>query len=99
MNNNINIKVEETMNSIEEIERAGADPFFIDGIKKRIPHAIESNRKGGNMWKLAAVLVFLICVNVFSILNYLLATSEYTRTAAIQTLANEYFYNYTTYDY
>lgn len=99
MNNNPNIRVEETMNSIEDIERAGADPLFIDDIKKRIPHAAVTNKKGGNMWKLAAVLVILFCVNVFSILNYLRTTSEYTRTAAIRTLANEYSYNYTTNDY
>ena len=99
MNNKLNIRVEETINSIDDIERAGADPFFIDDMKKHIPHTTVTNKKGGNMWKLAAVLVILVCVNVFSILNYLRTTSEYTRTAAIRTLANEYSYNYTTNDY
>lgn len=98
-NKEINILVDRTMNSIEGIERAGTDQFDMDNIKKRISRRKGINERAGYMWKLAAVFVVLICVNVFSIMNYLRTTSEDTRTAAIKTLADEYLLTYTTYNY
>ena len=83
--------INETMESLEGISRAGSDPRLYD----RVIQAIGNSRPGTIpfnprvVWRIAAGLALLISINIFSIVHYN-KTHEASETQ-INTLATEYF--------
>ena len=63
---NIQEKVEQAFKSIEDLERAKANPFLFTRIEQRMRSRAQLQLYGSWMYKLAMVLILFIAINVYS---------------------------------
>jgi len=89
-------KVEETIASIDGLQRAEANPYFYDKIMQRIKSAPARvvTMKPSMIWTAAACLVLLFGINLFTWIDYSKTTNytNHTKTdATVNALVKDYF--------
>lgn len=101
-NSELNTKIENTLNSIDSIKSAEANPFLYSKILKRINEtehpSVKFKISHSFVWKLAAVFLFLITINFLVLFSYSGKQSE-TKTNSFQNFLNEYSIINQTYNY
>jgi hypothetical protein len=99
-NNELNTKIENTLNSIDSLKTAEANPFLYSKIMNRIKEAEQPSVKFSHsyVWKLAVVFLFLITVNFLVLISYSGKYKE-SKTDSFTTFLNEYSIINQTYNY
>ncbi len=102
-NNKIKISVEETLNSLEGLKRAEANPYLYTRITERIAD-IERNRTRKFSleygWKVLISFTIIVVINAFTLLMYIArGSSEATTKQDITSFVEEYSIVNTTYNY
>jgi hypothetical protein len=97
----LNTIIERTMDSIEGIQPASTDTSFTEKILTGVSQYKNVNSKGsaGSMWKLAAICIIIVFLNVFAIFSYESNAQQYTRESGLMSLAEEYLINTTSFNY
>lgn len=84
-------RVEATLNSIEGLVGAEANPFLLTRIEQRLRNEEQVNVYGKWMFRMAMTLILFIGLNVFSYSKFSNSTTATTTTGTgINAFANEY---------
>ena len=83
--------INKTLESLDEAEQAGLNPFVQETILQRVktPSFIVHSVSYKRIWKLAAVILILISLNVFTLLYF--PPSSSTVKNPVKVIAGEYF--------
>lgn len=90
MNNNMENKTDKTLSSIDGIERAKANPFLYGKIMSKLKaNHMEVIYTGKMVFKVAAMVVFILSLNLVSIVHRKKISSQKVK-ASIEEFAKEY---------
>ena len=88
MKNDLHKRIEETLNSLDNVERAEANPFLLAKIRHKLGGETESILPLQWSWRLAVVMATVVIMNVFTMQNLLKNKSENSSGAGA--VATEY---------
>lgn len=87
MSKDVQKQVEETLNSLDGMQRAEANPFLYSKIKSRLQSAKEIVPQQ-LAWRMIAALVVVALLNVFTLRHFSEKTESDNR--GVESVANEY---------
>jgi hypothetical protein len=90
-NENIERRIEDTLNSLEGLQKAESNPFFYTKIEQRLRNTQQGLVSSTTFYRLAFALIILIVLNVFTYTKFhsIDATNGATKTG-IEAFASEY---------
>ena len=91
--------INKTLESLDGTGRAGLNPFIREKILQRVrtPLPEQISLKFSRVWKIAAVIILLISLNIFTLIH--LQRSSGTFQDQVKSVASEYFSFIDTYNF
>ena len=87
MKNDLHKKVDEVLNSLDDVQRAEASPFLYSKIRNRM-EAPREFLPQQLVWRLAAALIIVAVLNLFTIVHF--QSKEPRNDRGVELVANEY---------
>jgi hypothetical protein len=90
-NENIERRIEETLNSLEALQQAEANPFLYTNIEQRLKKRQQVSISGNTFYRLAFALIIFIVLNIFTYTKFrsVDGTGGATKTG-IEAFASDY---------
>jgi hypothetical protein len=90
-NENIERRIEETLNSLDGLQHAEANPFLYTKMEQRLRNKHEGVASGNTFYRLAFALIIFIVLNVFTYTKFhSVDTTNGAAKTGIEAFASEY---------